>query len=233
MTSLDNLKTRSSNRRWSNMFLMSFQNDLKIQDYFSDTKSDSSDEESEKEKQNTQIFLLNNRGKNIVSEIHTKLKDEIFTDQLQNELMEDNTKENDYENNITQRTFIYRLLGPVDAGSIRGSIFNLSIFSLGSGCLALPQKIAKISILASVITIILFGLATYWTLTLMVVSSRRVKNCCNYSKVVEILYGKKLSNFLTFTILIYTLGTMILYQVIGNYIFQMNMIPNNIKFSEK
>ncbi len=71
------------------------------------------------------------------------------------------------------------------------------------------------SILVTVIDIILSGLATYWTLTLMVTASKKFKNCFNYTKIVEMLYGKKLSNFLVFTILLYTFGIMILYQVVS------------------
>ena len=49
--------------------------------------------------------------------------------------------ENEVENK--RRSFINKLFGPMEAGSIRGSIFNLVILSLGSGCLSLPKYIGK------------------------------------------------------------------------------------------
>jgi len=216
---------QKANVKTSNIFLMSLQNDNNIKNFLEAEKNDSSDEEDEKnmiDKNSLKISLKNFQEENNlfrslegsnqdmksidnINNIDTTNKDE-FTNDLSKNL----------ENNKSPRkSLLNRLIGPIDAGSIRGSIFNLSIFSLGSGCLALPQKIQHMSIVVTVIDIILSGLATYWTLNLMLVASRRLKNCFNYAKVVELLYGKKLSNFLVFTILLYTFGIMILYQVIG------------------
>jgi hypothetical protein len=115
----------------------------------------------------------------------------------------------------TQTKSLYqRLFGRIDAGSIRGSIFNLAILSLGSGCLALPQKFGQMSILVSLIDIILAGLAAYWTLNLMIIASEKYK-IYNYSELVNHLYGRGLSLVLDITMLVYIFGVMILYQVIG------------------
>lgn len=111
-----------------------------------------------------------------------------------------------------------RFFGPVDAGSIRGSIFSLSILSLGSGCLALPQKFGQMSILVSAIEIIVAGLASYWTLNLMIIAADKHK-VDNYSKLVHKLFGRPLSLFLEITMLVYLTGILILYQVICKKIF--------------
>ena len=52
----------------------------------------------------------------------------------------------------------------MNPGSLRGSIFNLCILSLGTGLLAIPQKIGYMSMVLSPIIIILSGLANYWSL---------------------------------------------------------------------
>ena len=46
-------------------------------------------------------------------------------------------------------------------------MFNLSILSLGIGCLALPQKVGQMSLVVSPFVIIIAGLANAWTLLLL------------------------------------------------------------------
>ena len=51
----------------------------------------------------------------------------------------------------------------MEPGSLRGSIFSLSILSLGIGSLAIPQKIGIMGLILSPILIILSGLANLWS----------------------------------------------------------------------
>jgi amino acid permease len=118
------------------------------------------------------------------------------------------------EEAIQNKSLKDRLFGPIDPGSIRGSIFNLAILSLGSGCLAMPQTFAQMSIVVALVDIILAGMAAYWTLNIMIMSSEKYK-IYNYSKLVNTLFGKGMSLFLDITMLIYIFGVMILYQVIA------------------
>ena len=113
------------------------------------------------------------------------------------------------EEGIQNRSLKDRLFGPIDPGSIRGSIFNLAILSLGSGCLAMPQTFAQMSIVVALVDIILAGMAAYWTLNIMIMSSEKYK-IYNYSKLVNTLFGKGMSLFLDITMLIYIFGVMIL-----------------------
>lgn len=131
-------------------------------------------------------------------------------DSLKNNEINQNTIE--IENN-TSKSLSQRLFGRVEPGSIRGSIFNLAILSLGSGCLALPKKFGQMSIIVALIDILIAGVAAYWTLSIMIIASDKHK-IYNYSKLVNSLYGKGLSLLLDFTMLIYIFGVMILYQVI-------------------
>jgi hypothetical protein len=122
------------------------------------------------------------------------------------------------EDEIIDRSIKTRLFGKIDSGSLRGSIFNLSIFSLGSGCLAIPQIFNGMSILGVVINVVLAGFAAYWTLNLMIISAKKNK-VYNYSQLVKTVCGKGLATFLDITMLLYIFGYMVIYQVIGMKIF--------------
>jgi amino acid permease len=113
------------------------------------------------------------------------------------------------------RPLFDRLFSNIEPGSVRGSIFTLSIMCLGSGLLALPKKFKYMSISVAAIDIVLAGCAAYWTLTLMIITSKKYQ-IYEYSKLAERLYGKWLSVLVDITLLIYVFGIMILYQVLSN-----------------
>ena len=71
------------------------------------------------------------------------------------------------ENPPPKRNFLKRTFSKLTPGSLRGSVFNLSILSLGIGCLALPQKVGQMSLVVSPFVIIIAGLANAWTLLLL------------------------------------------------------------------
>jgi sodium-coupled neutral amino acid transporter 11 len=135
------------------------------------------------------------------------------TSKNSDKLIENNNDINGQDTSNSSKSLRQRLFGRIDPGSIRGSIFNLAILSLGSGCLALPKKFGQMSIAVALIDIILAGIAAYWTLSIMIISSEK-HQIYNYSKLVKTLYGRWLSLLLDFTMLIYIFGVMILYQVI-------------------
>jgi hypothetical protein len=119
------------------------------------------------------------------------------------------------EYQIQEKRSVYqRMFGKIGPGSIRGSIFNMAILSLGSGCLNLPQKFGRMSVLMGLIDVLFAGLAAYLTLNLMIISSHKSK-IYDYSRLVRNLYGRWLSWVLDITMLIYIFGIMILYQVIS------------------
>ena len=114
---------------------------------------------------------------------------------------------------IDKRTWCKRTFGKMNPGSLRGSIFNLCILSLGTGLLAIPQKIGYMSIVLSPIIIILSGVANYWSLNILVNMSIKFK-LKNYESIVKQLLGNKLSLFLGIIMSINQSGIIILYQVI-------------------
>ena len=114
---------------------------------------------------------------------------------------------------IEERTCIKRTFGKMNPGSLRGSIFNLCILSLGTGLLAIPQKIGYMSVILSPFVIILSGIANYWSLNILVNMSIKL-NLKTYESIVNKLLGNKISIFLGIIMSINQSGIIILYQVI-------------------
>ena len=111
------------------------------------------------------------------------------------------------------RDFINKLFGPIKPGSIRGSIFNLVILSLGSGCLSLPRYISKTSLSLGLTMVVVIGLLVWWALTLM------SKVCAKegiyiYSNLIKKVYGRPLALVYDIIVILYTFGVLILNQTI-------------------
>ena len=114
---------------------------------------------------------------------------------------------------IDNRTCFQRTCGKMSPGSMRGCIFNLCILSLGTGSLALPQKMGYMSLVAAPIVIFVSGAINYWTLTILGDVGRKYK-LRKYEDVVSKLFSKNLSSFLGVVMVLNQSGMIILYQVI-------------------
>ena len=114
---------------------------------------------------------------------------------------------------IDNRTCVQRTCGKMSPGSMRGCIFNLCILSLGTGSLALPQKMGYMSLVAAPIVIFISGAINYWTLTILGDVGRKYK-LRKYEDVVSKLFSQKLSSFLGVVMVLNQSGMIILYQVI-------------------
>ena len=112
-----------------------------------------------------------------------------------------------------RRTFMNKLFGPMEAGSIRGSIFNMVILSLGSGCLSLPKYVGKTSLTLSIVMVLVIGLLVWRALNLVSKACYK-KQIFIYSNLVRELYGKRLSLVYDCAVILYSFGVLILYQVI-------------------
>ena len=119
----------------------------------------------------------------------------------------------DIPKNNKDRPLYHRMFGKMDPGSLRGSIFNLCILSLGTGLLAIPQKFGYMGLLLSPIIIILCGFANRWSLFILIDASIKYK-IQNYENIVKKLFGKQFSIFLSILMCINQFGAIILYQVI-------------------
>lgn len=112
-----------------------------------------------------------------------------------------------------RRSFMHKLFGPMEAGSIRGSIFNMVILSLGSGCLSLPKYVGKTSLALSILMIIIIGLLVWRGLNLVSKACHK-QQIFIYSNLVKSIYGPCLSYIYDSAVILYSIGVLILYQVI-------------------
>ena len=119
---------------------------------------------------------------------------------------------------IKSGKFLNNILGKIKPGSLIACIFNLSIFSLGVGLLALPQQVVYISLFMTPILIIMGGVINYWTLTILGNASRKYK-LTKYENAVEFLFNKSFSYFFSFIMCINKLGRIVILQVISYKFF--------------
>ena len=112
-----------------------------------------------------------------------------------------------------KRSLFHKIFGPMEAGSVRGSIFNMVILSMGTGMLALPKYISNTSLVLSCLLIIGISICVWWSLLLLSKSCEKNKKY-NYSKLIELLYGKKLSILFDIIVILYSFGVLILYNCI-------------------
>ena len=101
----------------------------------------------------------------------------------------------------------------IKQGSELEGIFNLSIFTLGIGLLALPQKVKYMSLFMTPMIIISGGVINYWTLTILGDASRKFK-LTKYEDTISFLINKKFSYFFSFVMCINQIGTIIAFQII-------------------
>ena len=153
----------------------------------------------------------------IKSEDENEIKNDIYSDNLKERESRDTvfiqSVKDEEEEEKDPRSCFQRTFGKMNPGSLRGSIFNMCILSLGTGLLAIPQKIGFMSIVLSPIVIILSGIANLWSLIILV--NMLIKfGLNNYESVVNRLLGNKTSIFLGIIMCINQLGIIILYQVI-------------------
>ena len=164
-------------------------------------KIDDPEEEVPKEKKDPQIPSQN------ISSLNKQV--EIYSLQTAQKFQEESFKS--FPNS---KNFFYKIISKnFSSGSLTSSIFNLCILSLGTGSLALPQKIGYMSLFFSPVIIILSGLVNYWTLNVLANASRKY-NINSYEGIVQKLFGKILSIFLGIIMCINQFGMIILYQVI-------------------
>ncbi len=113
----------------------------------------------------------------------------------------------------SKRSLFHKIFGPMEAGSIRGSIFNMAILSLGTGMLSLPTYIKYTSLVLSCVLIIIICIIVWWSLLLLSKACEK-NNIFNYSRLIKKLYGKFLAGVYDGIVILYSFGILILYNVI-------------------
>ena len=81
-----------------------------------------------------------------------------------------------------RRHFFKRTFGPLNEGSIRGSIFSLCAVAIGSGVFSLPYVLAKSGLILGLILIILGYIGSYCSIYIIIRRSIQ-NNCTNYSQL--------------------------------------------------
>lgn len=112
------------------------------------------------------------------------------------------------------RTSFGNYFSKVYPGSIRASVFSLSILSIGTGCLSLPQRVGQMSVLIAVINIIIGAFAANWTLRMMIQASIK-SGQMTYSRVIKFYCGDNWAKVLDISMVIYITGILIIYNIIG------------------
>ena len=129
------------------------------------------------------------------------------------EIIDNNSVSEESSEDPEPKIYCYYIQETLKQGSLLEGIFNLSIFTLGIGLLALPQKVKYMSLFMTPMIIISGAVINYWTLTILGDASRKFK-LTKYEDAVSLLINQKFSYFFSFVMCINQIGTIIAFQTI-------------------
>ena len=226
------------------LFALSFKSDKDLKKYLNSGNiegniiENNSDNKNDNIEQNSQIDNLIQNDEKIsmgirdskatetnIKEERNENKEEVGIEQDKNNVEKEEEIKKDNENaNKTfhrkdsivldnKRTLFHKIFGPMEAGSIRGSIFNMVILSLGTGMFALPKYMSNTSLFFSGLLIIGICISVWWSLLLLSKACEK-NNIYNYSKLIELLYGKFFSIIYDIIVILYSFGVLILLNII-------------------
>jgi len=84
------------------------------------------------------------------------------------------------DSNYINRSFVVRTFGPMEAGSIRGSIFTLCSVAIGAGVLSMPYVFAQNGFLMMTLFLIFSACCSVWSMRLIIRGAQLAK-AHNYS----------------------------------------------------
>ena len=129
------------------------------------------------------------------------------------EIIDNNNPSEETSEEIEPKARCYYIQETIKKGSLIEGIFNLSIFTLGIGLLALPQKVKYMSLFMTPMIIISGAVINYWTLTILGDASRKFK-LTKYEDAVSLLINQKFSYFFSFVMCVNQIGTIVAFQII-------------------
>lgn len=109
-----------------------------------------------------------------------------------------------------RRTFMERTFGPMEQGSIRGSIFALCAVAIGAGVLSLPYVLKMSGWVLGTLLIIIGAVSGYYSMYMILVRSIETK-CKNFSELAMKAGGKGLTVLLQISILSFMFGACVSY----------------------
>lgn len=137
-------------------------------------------------------------------------------------LSEDSNSNEDEEDYRKDRKWFGKYFSSMQPGSIRASIFSLSILSIGSGTMAMPQRFGQLSIVLSIILAIFYGICVFTTLNLLSISTF-IQKSKTYSSLVEKACGVNWKRFLNFILIFYTLQVLIVLQSMSKFLLLLSL----------
>jgi len=126
--------------------------------------------------------------------------------------------ESDENYTSPKKSFMERYFSKMEEGSLRGSIFAISSLALGPGSLSLAAKFKEMGFFFSIFLIIFGAFATYWSLKIMIIASKKMK-INEFGKCATASYGKYMGWFIDGSILLYIFGVLVSYQVVSKINF--------------
>ena len=219
-----------------NLFSLGFKNDKDLQNYLNGGNIKDNKIQNKEDSQNLTIVdesqienFIENNSEKISMGIRNSKGPESYVEENKNKEIEkeeekyvereEEIKEKKLRNDSivldNKRTLFHKIFGPMEAGSIRGSIFNMVILSLGTGMFALPKYMSNTSLFFSCLLITIICIIVWWSLLLLSKACEKNK-IYNYSKLIEVLYGKPFAIIYDIIVYLYSFGVLILFNVLIN-----------------
>ncbi|CAG9321592.1 unnamed protein product [Blepharisma stoltei] len=117
-----------------------------------------------------------------------------------------------------ERKWTDRVIGKMEPGSMRGSIFALISTAIGAGCLTIPLIFKWLGITLGLFMIFMGAFSSYYGLIGIALAADKHRNY-NYPNLVRTILGKNWGLLMDITIILYVYGTLIGYQImIGTFV---------------
>ena len=120
---------------------------------------------------------------------------------------------------IMRRTFFDRTFSPLGAGSIRGSIFQLSASAIGSGVMSLPYVLALCGYAGGITLLTIAALAARTALSMLAYLACE-HDLKNYSQITYKAGGKAAARTLAIMTIVFQFGSSISYQIMITSLFR-------------
>eukprot|EP00347_Sterkiella_histriomuscorum_P008929 403343202 len=120
--------------------------------------------------------------------------------------------------NSSRRTAWNRTFGPMQQGSLRGSIFALCAVAIGAGVLSLPYVLKQNGWILGTILILIGAISGYFSMQMIIQRSIET-NSKNFSELSHLAGGKPLTILLQISILSFMFGACVSYQIIITKLF--------------
>ncbi|ETV96321.1 hypothetical protein H310_10483 [Aphanomyces invadans] len=113
----------------------------------------------------------------------------------------------------------------VQPGSVKGSMFTMTVSIVGAGVLALPYALEQVGLVMGVVFLVVGGLLAYFSLYLLVVCSDLTK-AMSYMHLASFTSGPRLSMFVQSVISLNLFGTSVGYLVASSELILLVVKPN-------